>query len=312
MKILCLGAGATGGYFGGRLVEAKAAEVTFLVRPGRKAQLDRDGLRIESMFGKATLQVKAVLEPGPPGSYDLVLLTSKAYDLDSAIAAITPAVGPKTAVLPLLNGLPHLAILNATFGRERVLGGMASIHIAMLPDGLLQHFNDWRSVNFGEQDGGLSERVTALKAAFDACGESVLATAAPNILQKMWDKLVLLATLAGMTCMMRANIGEIVRAPGGRELGLTMLECNGAIAKAAGYAVDDKLLANYRKIFSDPDNDFTASMLRDLERKGPVEADHIVGFMLEKARQYGIEAGLHQVAYTHLKAYEERRKAGRA
>jgi 2-dehydropantoate 2-reductase len=294
------------------LVEASAADVTFLVRPGRKAQIDKDGLRIESMFGNATLQVNAVTAPEPAGSYDLVLLTSKAYDLESAIAAIKPAVGPNTAVLPLLNGLNHLEILNNTFGKANVLGGMAAIHIAMLPDGLLKHFNDWRSVNFGEQDGTLSERVLALKAAFDKCGEKVIATAAADVLQKMWDKLVLLSTLAGMTCLMRANIGEIVRAPGGKEIGLTMLERNGAIAAAAGFGPAEKLMANYRKIFSDPDNDFTASMLRDLERKGPVEADHIVGFMLAKARQFGIEPTLHQVAYTHLKAYEERRKAGRA
>ena len=312
MRILCLGAGATGGYFGGRLVEAKSADVTFLVREGRKRQLDSDGLRLESVFGNLTMPVKAVLKPEPPGSYDLVMLTSKAYDLDTAIAAIKPAVGPETAVLPLLNGLNHLEILNRTFGKERVLGGMAAIHIAMLPDGLLKHFNDWRTVNFGEQDGRMSQRVTALKSAFDSCGDKVLATAAPDIMQKMWDKLVLLATLAGMTCLMRANIGEIVRAPGGKEMGLAMLERNGAIAKASGFACSDKLMANYAKIFSDPENDFTASMLRDLERKGPIEADHIVGFMLDKARQHGIEPILHQVAYTHLKAYEERRKAGRA
>lgn len=311
MKILCLGAGATGGYFAGRLVEANAADVTFLVRPGRKAQIDKDGLRIESMFGNATLKVNAVTSPGPAGSYDLVLLTSKAYDLDSAIDAIAPAVGPNTAVLPLLNGLNHLEILNKRFGRERVLGGMAAIHIAMLPDGLLKHFNDWRTVNFGEQDGRLSDRVTALKAAFDQCGEKVQAGAQTNILQRMWDKLVLLSTLAGMTCLMRANIGEIVRAPGGKELGMAMLDRNGAIAKASGFAIDEKTMRNYAKIFSDPENDFTASMLRDLERGGPVEADHIVGFMLNKAREHGIEPILHQVAYTHLKAYEERRKANR-
>ena len=275
------------------------------------AQIDKDGLRIESQFGNATLKVNAVTEPGPAGTDDLVLLTSKAYDLESAIAAIKPAVGPDTAVLPLLNGLNHIEILNTAFGRERVLGGMAAIHIAMLPDGLLKHYNDWRSTNFGEQDGRMSERVLALKAAFDKCGDKVLAGAVPNILQKMWDKLVLLSTLAGMTCLMRANIGEIVRAPGGKEIGLAMLERNGAIAKASGFAIDEKTMRNYAKIFSDPENDFTASMLRDLERNGPVEADHIVGFMLNKARDHGIEPTLHQVAYTHLKAYEERRKAGR-
>ena len=312
MKILCLGAGATGGYFCGRLVEGKAADVTFLVREGRKAQLDRDGIVIDSPMGYARIKVNAITrEQLTANDWDAVILTCKAYDLDSAIDAIAPAVGARTAVLPLLNGLSHLERLNARFGKDKVLGGMAAIHIGMLPDGTLKHMNDWRFVNFGEQAGGVSERMTALKAAFDKAPH-VVATAAPDIMQKMWEKLVLLSTLAAMTCLMRANIGEIVRAPGGRQLLSDMLERNALIAQKSGHPMPDKVIGGYRKLMSDPGNDFTASMLRDVERKGPVEADHIVGFMLDKARGFAIDDSLHAVAYAHLKAYEERRQAGRA
>ena len=311
MKILCLGAGATGGYFCGRLVEGQAADVTFLVREGRKAQLDKDGIVIQSAMGDARIRVKAITKDAlGDNNYDVVLLTCKAYDLDSAIDAIAPAVGPDTAVLPLLNGLSHLEVLNTRFGKDRVMGGMAAIHIGMAPDGTLKHMNDWRFVNFGEQAGGTSARMTALKEAFDKAPH-VVATAAPDIMQKMWEKLVLLSTLAGMTCLMRANIGEIVRAPGGKQLLSDMLERNALIAEKSGHPMPDKVMGGYRRLMSDPENDFTASMLRDIERKGPVEADHIVGFMLDKARQFGIEDRLHAVAYAHLKAYEERRKAGR-
>lgn len=298
-----------GGYFAGRLVEAGAADVTFLVREGRKVQLDRDGLRLESPLGDFKLKAKAVTKAADAGPVEYVLLTAKAYDLTSAIESIRPAVKPGTTVVPLLNGLSHLDTLNAAFGRENVLGGTASIHITMLPGGLIKHTGDWCFINFGEQGGGISARVVALKAAFDKAG-AIKAAAVPDILQKMWEKLVMLSTLAAMTTLMRANVGEIVRA-GGQETMLAMLERNGEIARRSGHPIPDGIMSNYRKMFSDPGAGTTASMLRDLERGGQVEADHIVGFMRDKARALGVDEGLHTIAYVHLKAYEERRKAGR-
>lgn len=309
MHILFLGAGAVGAYFGGRLVEAKSADVTFLVRDRRKEQLDRDGLRLESPLGGFKLPVRTVTKASDAPPADVVVLTSKAYDLDSALDAIRPAVRTGTAVLPLLNGIAHLDRLNAAFGKSNVLGGTAAIHITMLPDGLVKHTNEWCFITFGEQDGHMSERVLALKAAFDK-SPNVKATAAPDVLQKMWEKLVMLATLAGMTTLMRANIGEIVRA-GGAEIAATMLERNAEISRRAGCPVPDDLMNNYRRMFADASGGFTASMLRDLEKGGPVEADHIVGFMRDKARALGVDDSLHAIAHVHLKAYEERRKAGR-
>lgn len=309
MKVLCLGAGAIGGYFGGRLVEAKAADVTFLVRDKRRAQLAADGLKVESQYGNFTLPVATIATGEIREPADYVLLTCKAYDLDSAIASIRPAVGPDTAIVPLLNGLSHIDTLNAAFGRERVLGGIAKIGITLQADGLIKHLNDWRFITFGEQDGTLSPRVEALKAAFDKT--SVVADAVPDITHQMWEKLVHLCTIAAMTSLMRANGGEIARAPGGVALMHDMLDRNAAIATKAGYPPSAAFMANFREIFADPDGTYAASMARDIERKGPVEADHIVGFMLKKAEEYGVDPFLHRVAYVHLKAYENRRAAGR-
>jgi 2-dehydropantoate 2-reductase len=309
MKILCLGAGAIGGYFGGRLVEAEAADVTFLVRDGRRRQLAADGLRVDSTFGNFALPVRTVGEGEIAEPADVVLLTCKAYDLDSAIRSIAPAVGPHTAVVPLLNGLSHVDTLNAAFGRERVMGGIAKIGITLQADGLIKHLNDWRFITFGEQDGTISARAAALKAAFDKT--SVKAEAVPDIMHQMWEKLVHLASLASMTTLMRANVGEIVRAPGGAQLLQDMLERNAAIATAAGFPPGAEFMASFRQLFANPAGVYAASMLRDIERKGPVEADHVVGFMLAKAREFGIDPGLHQIAYANLKAYENRRAAGR-
>lgn len=310
MRILSLGAGGIGGYFAGRLAETEAADVTFLVRPARKAQIDRDGLRLESRLGDFKLKANTVVTEDIREPADFILLTCKAYDLDSAMAAIRPAVGPNTAVIPLLNGISHLDRLNATFGKDRVLGGVAGIAITMLPDGLIKHLNDWGMITFGEQDGTMSPRVTALKAAFDQC-KGVTATASSNIMQNMWEKIVFLSTLAGMTTLMRANMGEIGRAPGGVEIALDLLARTARIAEAEGYPMPEAYMTRNRGLLDDKNSMLSASMMRDMERHGPVEADHIIGYLLDKARAHGINDTLHKICYANLKAYEQRREAGR-
>jgi 2-dehydropantoate 2-reductase len=306
VRILCLGAGAIGGYFGGRLVEA-GADVEFLVRENRKKQLATDGLRIESKYGNCNLGVEAITGQEAKGPYDFILLTCKAYDLPSAIGTIAPFVGPSTAVLPLLNGVAHIDALNEKFGSDRVLGGVAKIAVTLAPDGTIKHLNDWRFITFGEQGGDMSARVQELKAVFDRT--SVLATAVPNIMQVIWEKVVHLATVAGMTCAMRASVGEIARTDDGPAIMIRLLERNAQIAAREGYGPSEAFLAEYRKLFHDESSTYTASMLRDIERGGPVEADHVIGFMLKKARQHGVEASLHEFIFVHLQSYEQRRAA---
>ena len=307
MRILVLGAGALGGYFGGRLLAA-GADVTFLVRPRRAAQLAVDGLVIESPFGALRRPVP-VLEAARPG-FDLVLLTCKAYDLEDAIAAIRPAMTPGVAVLPVLNGLAHIARLEAAFGRGAVLGGLAKIQAALLPDGTIRQFNDWRWLTFGELDGSLSPRVQAL-AAIGARAEGMVAEGVTDIRQRMWEKLVHLGTSAIGTVLMRANTGEIARSPGGVEFLHRVLHRNAAIAAAQGHPMSSSYIAGYEAMFADPGAAYATSMLRDLEAGGRIEADHILGYLLEAARAAGVPPELHEAAFLHAKAYEQRRDAGR-
>jgi len=307
MKILVLGAGGVGGYFGGRLAET-GADITFLVRPARRAKLESDGLRIKSQFGDASIPVRTVLQENVRPEYDLVLLTCKAYDLASSVDAITPALKSSGAILPLLNGVAHLDVLNQRFGRDRVLGGSVKIQASVTPEGAVQQLNDWRFITFGEQDGTMSPRVLTLKAAFDSA-KGVVAEAVPDILQRMWEKLVHLCTAATMTCLMRANVGEIVRTPAGNQQFLNMLEAIAEIAAANGHRPSAAFMATYRNIFSEKTSQYSTSMLRDIERGNPTEGDHIIGFMLEKARQAGLENATLALAHTHLKAYDERRMA---
>jgi 2-dehydropantoate 2-reductase len=308
LKILVLGAGGIGGFLGARLVQA-GGDVTFLVRENRKRQLAAQGLRLESPFGNASLQVQAKLQSEIGAGYDLVLLTCKAYDLDSAIEAIRPAMSGRTAVLPLLNGFAHVERLNALFGKQNVVPGTARIQATVTPEGVVRQLNDWQTFTFGEQDGASSERVAALKALLDKAG--VEAKISPNIVRELWMKLVHLSTVAGMTCLMRANVGEIVRTEEGSRLLNAFLDLNAKIAEHAGHRPEEKFLETYRTLFRTRDAKYEASMLRDLEKGGRIEADHILGFMLEKCRQADLPDTLHLAAYTHVKAYEQRRDAGR-
>lgn len=308
MKILVLGAGGIGGYFGGRLVE-NGADVTFLVRERRRDQLEQDGLRIESVYGNASLRVRALLVRDLEPRYDVVLLTCKAYDLDSAIESIAPGLAPDGFVAPLLNGIAHLDPLNARFGRERVLGGTAQIGVMLAKDGTIRHLNDWRQIAIGEQDGGVSPRVKRLAAAFPAA--SVTAHASADILQEMWEKLVHLATAASMTCLMRANVGEIVRTPSGAALLRRTFALMADIAARNGHPPDAAFVERFTQVFSDAQSSYATSMLRDVEAGNRTEGDHIVGFALEKARAAGIDATPLEIAYTHLRAYDNRRAAGR-
>lgn len=305
MRILCLGAGGIGGYFGGRLAEA-GSDVTFLVRPERQRQM-QGRLRIESCYGDADIAVRTIASSAPAAPFDFVILTCKAYDLASAFEAITPFVGPDTALLPLLNGIEHLDLLNSRFGKDRVLGGIAKIAVTALPNGTIRHLNDWRFVTFGEQSGSLSERVKNLKAAFDKT--SVVAKIVPDIMQAMWEKLVHLATVAGATCSMRANVGEIASTQHGTEFMIELLERNAEISKREGFPTTEEFLKDYRSLFWNKASPYTASMLRDIQRGRPIEGDHIIGFMLRKAEQHGVDSRLHRMIYTHLQAYERHRAA---
>ena len=310
MKILVLGAGAIGGYLGGRLTEA-GADITFLVRDARRAQLDRDGLRLRSIFGDLDCPVAAVSAGELRPDYGMVIVTCKAYDLDSAIAAIAPGLAPDGMVLPILNGLGHMAILNSAFGQERVLGGTIKLSASRLADGTIKHNNDWHWLRFGEQEGGLSARVLAAQAAFEGT-VGLEAVVQENIMQEMWEKFVHLATAAAMTCLMRANSGQILATDEGAALFQQMLETSADIARASGHPPSDEFMESYRTLFADRQGNYATSMLRDIEDGNRTEGEQIIGLMLQRARELEIDSTLLTAAYAHLKAYEARQANGGA
>ncbi|MBR0654779.1 2-dehydropantoate 2-reductase [Plastoroseomonas arctica] len=302
MKILVVGAGAIGGYFGARLLQQKR-DVTFLVRPKRQAMLADSGLVLKSPAGDAAI-------PAPPtvtadklgGGYDLILLSCKAYDLDSAMGDIAPAVGPGTAILPMLNGMRHLALLEERFGAGSVIGGMCGIASTLGDAGEVIHLAPFAEMKFGERDGSISPRIEAFAADCTGCGFDF--TPSPRIMQDMWEKWVLLASIAGSTSLMRAPLGAINAAPGGAEfLEGIMAEC-ASVAASAGHPPSEAHLGRLRGMLQAKGSRATASMFRDILRGAPVEAEHVIGDLIARAPG---PVPLLRTVFTHLMAYSAER-----
>lgn len=306
MRILVVGAGAIGGYFGGRLMQA-GRDVTFLVRPRRAALLKKHGLSIRSRFGDFRQPAPPlVTKQDLPGRFDLILLSCKAYDLDDAIASFADAVGPQTAILPLLNGMRHLDVLADCFGVERVLGGLCAISATLDADGAIVHLNDLHSLAFGELGRSRSQRIETIASALTSAGFD--ARLSDEIRLDMWEKWIFIATGAGITCLMRAAIGDVVAA-GASDLVTELLGECAAIAAAQGFPPRPPSLERARAAFTAPGSLLTASMLRDIEGGMPVEADHILGDLLRREAKPD-EHSILRIAYLHLKAYEARRMRG--
>jgi 2-dehydropantoate 2-reductase len=303
MRILVVGAGSIGGYFGGRLAEA-GADVTFLVRPARAAALRRTGLVIKSARGDFHDPAPKLLDAAAgKADFDLILLSCKAYDLASAIADFAPAVGPGTLILPLLNGISHLDDLDRQFSAQRVLGGQCVISTVLDPEGRIVHLNDVESLTFGARDPGQAARAIAIEAAFANARFSTQRS--DTIMQDMWEKFAFIASLAGITCLMRATIGDIITA-GGSDLALALAGECAAIAASQGYPIREPASQRTRSALTATGSPLAASMLRDIERSSRTEADHILGALLERCPP-SESASVLRTAYIHLKSYEAAR-----
>lgn len=303
MRILIVGAGAIGGYFGGRLLQAKR-DVTFLVRPRRAEQLRKTGLVIRSPFGDAEIEAPPVVQADTlRETFDLILLGCKSYDLDEAMRSFAPAAGPRTAILPILNGMRHLDTLEARFGREAVLGGHCLISSALDAEGRILHLNQLHGLTFGERSAAQSERAKECLAALSNAGFNVALS--EGIVAEMWEKWVFISVLAGITCLMRAALGDVIAA-GGQDLSLALLDECIEIAKAAGYPPRDSAIQRIRGFVTTPGSTLMASMLRDLERGARTEGDHILGDLLSRQSAAIRDRSLLRLAYTHVKAGEAR------
>jgi 2-dehydropantoate 2-reductase len=196
-------------------------------------------------------------------------------------------------------------VLDAKFGRERVLGGQCAIAATLNEKREIVQLAPMQSLGFGERDGGTSDRVKAISDTF-ASG-NFGSQASDNIMQDMWEKWVFLATLAGTTSLMRAAVGHIIAAPGGRDFILGVRDEIAGIAKAAGHAPREPFLTRTQGMLTTEGSPLTASMFRDIKAGAAVEADHVIGDLVTRAEAAKLPVPKLRTIYTHLKAYEGQR-----
>ncbi len=306
MRLLIVGAGATGGYFGGRLAQA-GRDVTFLVRAARAAQLRAEGLQILSPHGDAKLTPRVVTADAVEGAYDAVLLTVKGFALENVLDDVAPAVGPSTVIVPVLNGLRHINMLQARFGEQPILGGVCLVATQIDAQGRIVQLADMQELIYGELSGAASIRVAALDETMQGAGFK--ARVSGHIVQDMWEKWVFLATIGGITCLMRGTIGDIAVAPGGPEMALQLLAECGAVATASGHPPGEASLARTSAAVTAAGSALASSMFRDLQQGRPVEVDQILGDLLTRAATLGVATPMLASAVVHLSIYQAKRTA---
>ena len=310
MRILVVGAGAVGGYFGAHLAHA-GRDLTFLVHPKRAEQIDAQGLRILSpKYGDFTVRSKAITAAQIVSPYDVILLCVKGYDLASAIDDFAPAVGPRTVILPVLNGMHHIDVLKERFGEDAVLGGVCIVSAEIDSQGRIVQLADFQSLSYGELDGAQTSRLEAVHQSFSGAGFDTAISG--DILRDMWQKWAWLASLGAITCLLRGNIGEIVAVPGGADLSLSALRECAAIARACGYPLSEAFLAEESPQLTALDSRLTSSMYRDLNEQAPVEVDSILGDLIERGRKHSVSAPIVQAAFIALTIYQQGRSLTKA
>jgi 2-dehydropantoate 2-reductase len=303
LKILIVGAGAVGGYFGARLAAA-GRDVTFLVRPNRAAALRAQGLQVKSPLGDLTLQPKLVIAEDLSGPFQLIFLSVKACALEAAMKDFAPAVGPNSLILPVLNGMAHMARLEARFGRDALIGGACRIAVT-LQDGVIRQLMPLQQIGYGELDGAESERVRAVDAAMQGVGFD--ASISSTILPDMWEKWVQLASLGGANCLLRGSIGEIVAAPGGQATALAILQEAADVARSCGYPPSDRFMSTATTSLTQPGSPLASSMYRDLKGGAAVEVDAILQDLVDRGHANGVNTPLLRAAAAQLHLYQAAR-----
>ena len=302
MKITVMGTGGVGGYFGARLANA-GHDVAFIARGSHLKALKDNGLTIYSELGNLTINpIKVGDNPAEFGEADIILFCVKAYDTQSAANLIKPIMSANTGVIPFLNGIGHIEILKETLGENSVLGGVANISALIEKPGVIRHFSTMQILRVGELDGTPSTRVKQFR---EACGDAAIDCPVPeNIERELWQKIVMICTLAGANCITRLPLGACRTNPQTRELMVNLATEAVAVAKSLNISLPKNQVDLTMELLDALPRTMKASILAALERGEKLEASALNGAIERLGRETQIDTPSHRAVYAALSPHE--------
>jgi len=299
VRILVVGAGAVGGYFGARLIQA-GVDAAFLVRPARAESLAGMGLALVEPDGsRETVAVRALTVTQLDEPWDVVLVAVKGSSLEGAMDDIAPAVGDSTVVLPLLNGMGHLAQLVDRFGAGRVLGGVCEVATEPAPDGAIRHLVPGGMIRFGELDGSSSTRVVGIAQTFAPA--RFASRTSETIVQDMWEKWLFMASGGAVGVLLGGSVGDIAVVRGGPAAEGRIVDEALAVLEAAGHTARADAAARVRSVLTADGSPFTTSLFRDFRAGRPTEGEAVIGDFVDVAEQHGVAVPLLAAAAVRLR-----------
>jgi 2-dehydropantoate 2-reductase len=304
MRVLVMGSGGVGGYFGGLLARA-GHEVWFVARGPHLEAMRADGLTVidrgESFVVNPTRAVATPAEAG--GTFDLVFFTVKTFDTESAAASLEPVVGPGTSVLPLQNGVDSIDKLAASLGPSVVLGGMTQVGARIVEPGVVERFSPFCQIVLGEPGGGASERTEKIAAALREVG--VDASASADVQRALWEKFIMLAPLASTTSACNSLSGQVRGAALTKQLYLELVDEVAAVGRAQGVNLPDESVTSMVNFFNNLPDTHTTSMQRDFDARRKVELEALAGTVVRKGDALGVETPRFDVIYAILRTRAE-------
>ncbi len=305
MKIAIFGSGGVGGYFGGRLA-LDGQDVTFIARGAHLAAVTESGLRVDSIGGDFLIHpAKATDSPQSIGNVDLIILATKAWQLDSAIEGMKPLVGEGTMILPLLNGMEHMDALLSVFGHKNVLGGLCRISAFVAGAGHIRHVGVPPFISFGELDNSKSARVDSLKEIFSRL-QGITVDVPADINTAMWEKFIFISGTSGVGACTRQTIGEFRANPETRAMLLNAMNETAAIARARGAALSESFVADTMTRIDTIQPHIIASMQKDMMEGRPSELNEQTGAVIRMGRAVGVPTPTHEAIYAKLLPLENK------
>lgn len=310
MKILIMGTGGVGGYYGGLLAQ-QGNDVTFIARGAHLNAIQQKGLKVKSVHGDFTIfPAKATQNPGESGETDLVLFCVKTYDIEDAARAIRPVIGPNSMIMSLQNGIDAPERIGKITGIEHVIGGVTWLSSAVEAPGIIKQISQFRRIIFGELEGGSSERIESIYKAFSPTGMSV--EVSEDIQKVLWEKLVFIAAVSGVGSLTRLPMGDYRAIPEARNLLLNIMKEVESVARAYGVRLDADVVQKWIEFIDRSAPDIKPSMQLDIESGHRTELESMIGTVNRKGRELRIPTPTIDFVYASLLPIELKARSGQS